>query len=204
MLTLNSWNVDFWPGGWVRAVDETGATVVLRLLPQGEGRTVTLRAQVALMTSSKPVTARMWRDVPIAAIEQHVMQWALFKDLRPHYEAMLQPAEIEGLSAEKIDRYFQKAAPLPIGSHLFTDTLVSDEGEPRADFKLIERPLDGRLTDEFLENLAEVYRWAVESGKPPAPLIAELSKSSVRTVHGWVSEARKRGFLPPAVKGKAG
>ncbi len=68
------------------------------------------------------------------------------------------------------------------------------------------QPPKGRLTDEFLGEVAEAYRWATESQKAPAPAIAEVAESevSVRTVHRWIYEARKRGILPPARVGRAG
>lgn len=203
VLRFNNWDVTFWPGGWARAIDETGVTITLRLLPVGEGDAVRLRVHATLMSSAKPVTARMWRDVPLAEIEQHVMIWGRVKDLRPHFEAMLQPSEIESLQSEDLVRYFEETEPLPVGSSIPRSTLVADDGEPRADFTLI-RPPDGRISNEFLENLAEMYRWAVESGKAPAPAIANTANAPVRTVHRWVAEARKRGFLPPAIRGKAG
>lgn len=58
-------------------------------------------------------------------------------------------------------------------------------------------PTEG-LTDEFLAEVAEAYRRAVTKRLPPAKALAELAGVSPRTVHDWVSKARKRGIMPPA------
>ena len=60
------------------------------------------------------------------------------------------------------------------------------------------------IPDDFYAQLAAAYKLVVSVDEAPAPTIAAHTKVSVRTVHGWVSEARKRGYLPPARKGKAG
>lgn len=206
-LKLNAWDVYFWPGGWLRATDDRGVKVILQVLPAGEGEALQLRLHTALMTSSKPITARMWREVPIAQIEMHLAVW---RRAQPNeFTKLATPVEIEAFSVDGLDRYLSETPPLPISGSIPTDVLVSEEGDPEAGFSLgLTRPPGGRITDEFLQNIAELYRWAVESGRPPAIAIAHTSTDGhevpVRTVHRWIAEARKRGFLPPAIKGKAG
>ena len=63
---------------------------------------------------------------------------------------------------------------------------------------------EGRLTDEFLRDLAEVYLNLAAAGRHPAPPIAEHVNRPVRTVHRWIALARKRGHLPPATQGRVG
>lgn len=50
----------------------------------------------------------------------------------------------------------------------------------------LARPPDGRLTDEFLSNVAQNYEVAVAQRKPPAKAIAALVGVSPRTVHRWI------------------
>lgn len=63
---------------------------------------------------------------------------------------------------------------------------------------------DGRITEGFLKSVASAYLWLTSAGLRPAPGIAEMAGVPVRTVHRWVSDARKRGILPPARPGRAG
>lgn len=199
MLKFNSWNVEYRPGGWIRAQDATGVTVFLRALPVGDGAARRYRVHMALMSSDEPITARKWRDVPFGDIELHVMAAASVSD--EFRDSMDRPPEVEFTSLDALQDYFNRTH-FEMSGMIAGDVLI-DENAPGHMFRLV-RPPDGRLTDEFLQNLADMYRWLVGTDRAPAPAIAESAGVPVRTVHRWVSEARKRGFLPPGIKGKAG
>ncbi len=71
--------------------------------------------------------------------------------------------------------------------------------------KALKVPSRPPYPDSFFEAVAFEYRRAIASGKPPAPTISIKTGRPVPTVHGWVREARRRGFLPSAKgKGMAG
>jgi hypothetical protein len=65
------------------------------------------------------------------------------------------------------------------------------------------------LDDEHFKKIADLYREAIKL-QPRAPLKAMkelLGKDEDRsdsTIHGWIRQARQRGFLGKAVIGKAG
>jgi hypothetical protein len=61
-----------------------------------------------------------------------------------------------------------------------------------------------RKTDEFYRQLAAAYSSATRQSRRPAIDLAEANAVPVRTVHRWIAEARKRGFLPPGQKGRRG
>ena len=59
--------------------------------------------------------------------------------------------------------------------------------------------------DEFYEKVAAAYTAALASGiTTPTTEIAKQVNFNRSTVATWVGEARKRGFLPPARRGRAG
>ena len=58
------------------------------------------------------------------------------------------------------------------------------------------------LSDDFLATIATYYVQAVRADSHPGPAIAARTGSPVRTVHRWVAEARKRGLLAPATRGR--
>lgn len=62
----------------------------------------------------------------------------------------------------------------------------------------LELPEDGRLTDEFLSDVARAYDTAIARRESPAVAIGRAVDVSPRTVHRWVYTARKRGIMPPA------
>jgi hypothetical protein len=63
---------------------------------------------------------------------------------------------------------------------------------------------DGTDPEGFSRRVAEAYNDAVEQTKTPAKVLAEEAGVPVTTVHRWVRDARRLGFLPPARKGRAG
>ena len=72
------------------------------------------------------------------------------------------------------------------------------------EFRLIDPPSGRRITNEFLETVAQAYALAVRKGLHPAPVIAELAQVSPKTVRKWVAKAREREIMPPGTQGKVG
>ena len=103
------WSVAYRPGGWVRlqAKDElsTGfrGTVYLQLLPDEtfQGR---LTVHQAFMAGDVPISARTWRQVPIAEIERVARQPDQAEVLRRPADRLLAPAE-------ELGRYFDETEP---------------------------------------------------------------------------------------------
>lgn len=67
----------------------------------------------------------------------------------------------------------------------------------------LTRP-DGADPDGFSRQVALAYNSAVLEGRAPAKILADEAGVPVTTVHRWIREARQRGHLPPARKGRAG
>lgn len=67
----------------------------------------------------------------------------------------------------------------------------------------LTRP-DGSDPDAFYQAVAAAYNAAVSESSRVAPRLAEEAGVPVPTVHRWIAEARRRGFLPPARRGRAG
>lgn len=69
----------------------------------------------------------------------------------------------------------------------------------------IRIPPAGQRGDGFYRSVAELYRWCAGNGVPnPAERIATANDVPATRVHGWIRDARRRGMLPPARKGKIG
>jgi hypothetical protein len=63
---------------------------------------------------------------------------------------------------------------------------------------------DGSDPEAFYRLVAQAYNDAVLTTTAPARELADEAGVPVTTVHRWVAEARRRGFLPPARQGRAG
>jgi hypothetical protein len=208
MLKWQDWDINYWPGGWVRATDKTGVTVVLHYKAHGEGENLRLRLHTTLMTSVEPITARRWRDVPLGEIEEFFKLW-MWVGLpgSEEFQRFLTPSSSGPPSADDALSWFEEneSQRLKIGANVPTSKLIDDEIDPHTPWETVKRPEGGRLTDDFLENLAAVYKYLVARGEDaPARMIGQGADVPVPTVHRWVARARARGFLPPAVKGRAG
>lgn len=61
-----------------------------------------------------------------------------------------------------------------------------------------------RLGDDFLRDVAQVYREETDRGQPPTQGVADRLHGSRASAGRWVMEARRRGFLGDALPGRAG
>ena len=111
------------------------------------------------------------------------------------------------LDPEHLQRFFRWRTPLEIVLHTVPQLIAkgvdpysydyATTGYPEAAF--YDRPLNKRLSDEFLQTIAQMYS---SIGRGYACAIAGEYGVSRRTVVSWVEKARKRGLLPPTKAGK--
>ena len=214
MKELTDWRVISAPGGWVRAkapADDT--TVYMHLKGTGEGPQQRLNVHTVLMESSSPISAHVWRYVPFQAVEEvannlhGILSAAGWNPIR---ETLLSPAEEVPVDISQLERHFGTAedlaamdGPNPVIANNMM--ILSGIGEaPGEEPPPLSKP-SGKITDEFLSDLARTYRWLVASKHTaPATVIAEQTGAPVATVRRWISNARQRGFLPPGRPGRAG
>jgi len=84
------------------------------------------------------------------------------------------------------------------------DILAMVDSLPRRE--RITRPdrADPDALEWFYRDVGIAYKEYASMGRHPAPAIAEEAGVPVTTVHRWVRESRRRGFLPPGRKGQVG
>jgi hypothetical protein len=73
---------------------------------------------------------------------------------------------------------------------------------PRRPSLRLRIPAGHKKPDHFYERVAELYLWLSTQAGRPANELADANNVPVTTVHGWVKEARRRGFLLPGQRGK--
>lgn len=226
-LQIDQWNVESRPGGWfrLREMSERGPSVYLHYQLTGHSgqERVDLTSVVMRAGGEEALSGRVWRRLPLSDIEKMLAitlvgppppigdaarAWAQMRDaFTAGTKAFPAHADIKPPSLDALDEYFEATADIAVMyfNPMRSGMLVSDgaEGLPPGRIPHIKPP-EGRLTDDFLNDVAEAYRWFTETGSPPAPAIAQIADVPVRTVHRWVYEARKRGILPPARTGRAG
>jgi hypothetical protein len=190
------------PGGWVR-LDATKdapsgfhGKVFLRLR-ESAGR---MRVRQAFMDADDPVSARTWRHVPLAEVEAFA--------LRPEFREVLEkPVEMSTEIVNELDRYFDDSAARYFDVADWVPEMPDhpdlDLPHMYASYQPLRSP-EGRITPEFLQQVAVAYRRAAAERRKPAPVMAEEARVPIRTVHGWITQARKQGYLPPGRKGRVG
>lgn len=177
-----------------------GEPVVLARLAQRDGRQVIS----ALIILGDRIDSATMRSIQIGRVES-MLNYAPLKlePFRPT-EALeewlgaqqelvdrgeLFPAEFTAIS-EALDSFQQKLVP--------RDVWLQRVKPPP-----LTRP-DGSDPDGFSRQVALAYTHAVLATSAPAKVLAEEAGVPVTTVHRWIRDARLRGHLPPARKGRAG
>jgi hypothetical protein len=179
--------MSFLEDGWVlwsRSVPGTteGVRVYASLFAEEEGARGEI---VGLAVYGRNLTAEKLRTIPLAHIETVANTNPEF---RPH---------IAGTEQHSIGKTFD---------HVIQEAnkvLMSEayrKAQPRTP---LTRP-DGSDPDAFYEQVAVAYRDVVQTTPKVAKVLADEAGVPVGTVHRWVMEARRRGFLPPARQGRAG
>jgi hypothetical protein len=171
--------------GWVlwssgRAGTTEGLMVYAQLWAEKEGD----RGEIfQLAISGRNLTTDRLRTVPVAHIQNLANTHPEFS---PHIENTPQNSMGQAFDAfrQEANRYM----------------LAKARRKPR---KPLGRP-DGTNPDAFYRQVGEAYRDVLQSTNKVAKALAEEADVPVGTVHRWILEARRRGFLPAARQGRAG
>lgn len=147
------------------------------------GAIIVREALVSYLTGVGP---RVMRDLPLARIEaavnQPVHREALVEHLPPVNAAML-PFPWD----EEHEWWFA--------------TPERTTRRPRLKLKV---PAGRPKPDQFYAAVAERFAYLATVSNKPATDLAEANDVEPKTVHGWVKEARRRGFLPPGERSRRG
>jgi hypothetical protein len=125
------------------------------------------------------------RELPVGRVEALANSPAIAEDIRAKLHKAPRPG-VEPLSPESRSRWESRRniSPTPHLLHLAV---------PK-----------GTKPDRFYKEAAELYAELATQSRRPAADLAERSGVSVASVHRWIAEARRRGYLPPAERGRRG
>ena len=125
------------------------------------------------------------RELPLGRIEALANSSPIAEDIRAKLSCQPRPG-VEPLSPESRSRWESRKiiSPTPHLPHLAV---------PK-----------GTKPDRFYKEAADLYAELALHSRRPAADLAERSGVSVASVHRWIAEARRRGYLPPAERGRRG
>jgi hypothetical protein len=165
-------------GGWVAFADDSVPEWVhVRVRENGHGRLVICELYLA---REQRVDSAALRALPLGRIEAQVNAFA--GEIRPHLKDVPRPG-VE----------LQPPQPQPRWQSHEVINVVPALDVPA-----------GRKPDGFYRRVAKVYAELALLSRRPAADMAEASGVSAASVHRWVAEARRRGYLPRAEPGKRG
>ena len=209
-------------GGWCVYRPAVGDfTVLVRFAAREDGR---LEATELYVRSPEGVTAGLLSKLPIGRIEA-AANWPVYRqELLPQIEAAG-----AGDVPDPSDAFLAAIAPpltdeerqweedtATLKDPFFADPerlerrrrTLADVRRRGSLAELRKRLAAGkgkrRRPDAFYRAVADAYRVRASASRSPAAEIAEGLGVPVTTVHRWVKEARRRGFLHPGRSGKAG
>jgi hypothetical protein len=169
-------------GGWIAfANDDVPDWVYARVQENDHGRL----AITELYLARERVDSATLRALPLGRIEALANSSPLAEEIRAKLNDAPRPG-VEPLSPEPRERWESREiiSPTPHLLHLAV---------PK-----------GTKPDRFYKEAAELYAELATQSRRPAADLAERSGVSVASVHRWIAEARRRGYLPPAERGRRG
>ncbi|MDG4825673.1 hypothetical protein O7635_27830 [Asanoa sp. WMMD1127] len=175
--------------GWVRVDGIDGLPAAYAHTVEKDGRR--LISRLMLLTDPWPpgVTSATLKSFPIGWLERMINT----------------PAALATLNGMESDS--PRKDPLAVAIHKFSAEFlfgelpeVLDDEAPK---QKLSRP-DGSDPEAFYRLVAERYVAELANTKAVAPALADEAGVPVPTVHRWIAEARRRGHLPPARRGRAG
>jgi hypothetical protein len=175
--TDSQWTFAVGGGGWMLASNDQTDRVAVRFAKNEAGRWEPMELR---MDADRPLDSTMLRRVPLAGMES--VANGVGRDMlqdRLHLEDP--PPEWRPPSLQPGQLWLPKA--------------------PRLRAKV---PRGAKKNDAFYQTVAAVYRQKAVQSNRPAVEMANANGVPVTTVHRWVKEARRRGFLPPGQKGRRG
>lgn len=172
--------------GWARLWGHGPAEDIVRVRfgVANEGASFVVREVYATMPGG--VSSRSLRVLPIARLEAAAN--------RPEYYDLLR---------RRISYVSNRATPWPEGLHepgadrpwwtVEPPAHVAADRSPRLKMDI---PTGYGRPDSFYALVANRFAYLTTTSARPANELAEANGVPVTTVHGWVKEARRRGFMP--------
>jgi hypothetical protein len=183
--------------GWIANASPSGGGTLFHVVGEPGGR----RRIVGVYVYGPEITASDLQEVPVRNLDLYLN---LGRGVSPH--SSLQTLDEIATLRHRGPMVYEPAAPGETIEQLEARVAQAADAMPQpavSTRKRLTRP-DGTDPDAFYRQVAQAYREYAPETRAPAVAIAKEAGVPAGTAQGWVREARRRGFLPPGRKGKAG
>lgn len=180
--------------GWISVQGDDGLALHVRIRYDGDNRVVITGAYY----HADEITPAAVRDMSISRLQAELTA-------AMHYPSG-SAATVLGLAAATAgSATFHEEVQEPTLAELRARLPIAGRTKrtERLPRPRLTRPA-GADPEEFYPLVARAYLEYATQTRAPAKEIAAEAGVPITTVHRWIREARRRGFLPPARKGKAG
>ena len=211
----------FRAGGWVEVRHSDVPRFLARFALDEAGRLV---LEALVLEPGRPIDSTMLQRLRLVSVEAYVNRPEVRQRVlgsidqradNPGHQHLLEALTLEPSISQDAVVHPQPAvaraeahdATVKIGQAVETETaqpirpMKSRRLGTAVDFSSAPA---GRKPDPFYREVANQYGQLVATSNRPAAEMAELHGIPVTTVHRWVKEARRRGFLGPGRKGRRG
>jgi hypothetical protein len=173
----SGWTYQAAGGGWLLGSNQQTDRVAVRFAKNEAGRWEPVELR---MDADRPLDSTMLRRVPLASME----------------------SAANGIARENLAERLHWDEPPP---HWRPPSLQPGQlWNPKAPRLRAKVPPGAKKDDTFYQRVAALYSQRAAQSSRPAVEMANANGVPVTTVHRWVKEARRRGFLPPGQKGRRG
>jgi hypothetical protein len=187
------------PGGWVRSIRPDGRELWVRYRLSESGRYEI--AELHLLEGDSPITWETLAELKVGQLEAFANNPAVATVLAASNSTLLEGRPGEGTPSFETNEWSPFTdLEMPLVRHAARALAIDGPPGPRP--KPIPRRRPHR--EPFYRAVADWYAWSVKAGEKPAKVIANAHGVPATTVHRWVADTRKNGYLPPARKGRAG
>ena len=192
-------------GGWLElaGVDGIEGKLYMRLKQDARG---TWKVRELYLCSDVPITPGTTKAIPVDIVELVVNEddYLMLKHEVPGPDLERLAAYGSTTWGNQADNWIKDSWLAQIPGSGVPQPKMPKRRPPRDQPKRAPLVAPDRLDDEFLERVADAYVDVVSQRLNPAPVLANEAQVSPRTVHRWILQARKRGFLPEGTQGRAG
>jgi hypothetical protein len=186
MTRRKSWSIAVKPAGWLLVITDSGH-FYLRVEHRETGRLEPV--ELYIPPGGWPLDARTVGRLPIT----FALAQANSPDLRAAVLEQLDHPPMAGVDPPT--PLWRPPGPLD-------DETAATIGRRRS--ARLRVPDGPRKPDGFYRQVAATYSALAALSPRPAAELAEANNVPASTVHRWVKEARRRGFLAPGHKGRRG
>jgi hypothetical protein len=174
--TSTYWTYQVAGGGWLLGSNPRGDRVSVRFAKNDAGRWEPMELR---MDAETPLDSTALRRVSLTAMESCA----------------------NGIAREHLETRLHHDEPKPWWRPPHMQPGEAWHPERRLRSKLA---IPAKKSDTFYKRVAVRYSQLAARSNRPAVEMANANGVPVTTVHRWVKEARRRGFLPPGQKGRRG